>query len=276
MRSLHFEDESVVSRDANEILRRPTFRILLTLLLLACLSAGARSQCPEKCYPYQVDEPETLREISIHFGSVIFSDLLFELNPHLESSADPIDSGTLLFIPPAVWNFRNTNLTPEQVIEDPWRKDVESTIAGETVAKDTLSDLTHQERLRLFRETFGAIVDEEKDSVDEKQMRRVERKLFMELDGMVIDDTRSKIGRDFYDVFYQRWTPPEDAYNYTVRITEKPVPSLGSMITVHVNDIQTFRYRLPPRYDLIEQAAVFAVAVTRRYLIEFQPTYEIY
>lgn len=276
MKFLHFEDGSIANRDASGFLRILLYRPWLILLLFFCFNAVVRGQCPEHCYPYQVAEPETLREISIHFGSEMFSDILSELNPHLESTAAPISSGTLIFIPPAVWNFRKMNLSPEQVLEDPWRTDTESTTAGESVAKDTLLELTHEERLRLFRETFGAIVKSEKDSVDEKEMRRIERKLFMELDGMVIDDTHSKIGRDFYDVFYQRWIPPEDAYNYTVRITEKPVPSLGSMITVQVNDIQTFRYRLPPRYDLIEQAAVFAVAVTRRYLNEFKPTYEIY
>jgi hypothetical protein len=84
--------------------------------------------------------------------------------------------------------------------------------------------------------------------------------------GLVTDETQTKIGRDFYDAFYDRWTAPEKDYYYTVVVTEQPMPSLGTRVVVRVNQNVVFQTRLQPRRDIIEQAARRAVYMTQRRL----------
>jgi len=84
--------------------------------------------------------------------------------------------------------------------------------------------------------------------------------------GLVTDETQTKIGRDFYDAFYDRWTAPEKDYYYTVVVTEQPMPSLGTRVVVRVNQSVVFQTRLQPRRDIVEQAARRAVYMTQRRL----------
>jgi len=49
----------------------------------------------------------------------------------------------------------------------------------------------------------------------------------LEIDGLIIDETRSKIGRDFYDMFYHRWIAPNAASNYSILIKELPSRGRG-------------------------------------------------
>lgn len=85
------------------------------------------------------------------------------------------------------------------------------------------------------------------------------------LDGLVVDETLTKLGRDFYDLFYARWRPPDGALNYTIAVQERPAPGLGSVILVQLNDEIVFQARLQPRYEFAEQAARQAVTQVRRY-----------
>jgi curli production assembly/transport component CsgE len=89
--------------------------------------------------------------------------------------------------------------------------------------------------------------------------------------GLVVDETRTTIGRDFYDVFYEAWQPPEGSVNYTVVVEEQPVPSLGTRLIVRINDQVAFDTRLQPRYEMIQQAALAAVRYAQRALAEAAP-----
>ena len=86
----------------------------------------------------------------------------------------------------------------------------------------------------------------------------------LEINGMVVDETRSKHGRDFYDLFYTSWSEPEESYAYTIRIEEKPGRGRGTVIVVRVNDEIVYQSQLQPRYEVVEQAALQAVERTYR------------
>lgn len=141
---------------------------------------------------------------------------------------------------------------------------------------DTVQAENNEELLKEFRKAFEKMVESKEDSINEKKQQQAEKELMLELDGMVVDETRSRIGRDFYDLFYQNWQAPEEASNFTIRISEQPTPTLGSIVSVKVNDEMTFRYRLQPRFSLIERAAKFAAAKTRHHLETTQQEYKIY
>ena len=101
-----------------------------------------------------------------------------------------------------------------------------------------------------------------------------ERRLMPEsygITGLVVDETRTTIGRDFYDIFYEAWQPPEGSVNYTVVVEEQPVPSLGTRVIVRINDQVAFDTRLQPRYEMIQEAALAAVAYAQRVLASATP-----
>lgn len=93
---------------------------------------------------------------------------------------------------------------------------------------------------------------------------------------MVIDETRSTQGRDFYNIFYRNWQAPEGAMNYTVYVREQPGRGRGSVVEVRVNDEIAFRSQLQPRYDMIEQTAHQAVRFTRQFMQRVDVSRRIY
>ncbi|HLT46636.1 MAG TPA: CsgE family curli-type amyloid fiber assembly protein [Rubricoccaceae bacterium] len=77
----------------------------------------------------------------------------------------------------------------------------------------------------------------------------------LEIDGLVVDETLTKLGRDFYDVFFRAWEPPRDAINFTIGIQEQPAPGIGTIVSVTVNDEVVFQARLQPQPEQVELAA---------------------
>lgn len=94
--------------------------------------------------------------------------------------------------------------------------------------------------------------------------------------GLVIDRTHSVIGRDFQDAFHDHWQEPKDVSNFTIRITERPLPQFGSQIRVSVGETPVFQAQLRPEYERIQAAAQRAAARARYYLDEFYEPREVY
>lgn len=88
----------------------------------------------------------------------------------------------------------------------------------------------------------------------------------MEIDGMVVDETQTRLGRDFYTEFYNFWQSPEGAVNYTVTVQEQPMPNLGTRVMVRVNDEIAFQAQLQPRQDMLEMTSRQAVILTYRFV----------
>jgi hypothetical protein len=98
----------------------------------------------------------------------------------------------------------------------------------------------------------------------------------LEINGMVVDETRSKHGRDFYDLFYTSWSEPEESYAYTIRIEEKPGRGRGTIIIVRVNDEIVYQSQLQPRYEVVEQTALQAVEQTYRIMQRYDLSRRIF
>ena len=92
----------------------------------------------------------------------------------------------------------------------------------------------------------------------------------MEIDGLIISETLTKIGVDFYELFYQRWVAPPAASGYEVRIEELPAPGFGTLVVVKVNETTVFQRVLQPRYDQLEASADLAVSLTQRHVNDQQ------
>ena len=88
----------------------------------------------------------------------------------------------------------------------------------------------------------------------------------LEIDGLILDETRSKIARDFYDIFYKKWVAPKNASNFTILIKELPSRGRGAQIVILINDNELFQRFIPPQLETIEQVANYAIRRVRNQL----------
>ena len=98
----------------------------------------------------------------------------------------------------------------------------------------------------------------------QKATERVRKKFNseIEIDGLIIDQSRTKSGRDFYELFYNEWRPPRDASGYTIHIIEEPARGRSTIIHVMVNEHTVYKRFLQTRYDVIEEMAESAIEAT--------------
>lgn len=92
----------------------------------------------------------------------------------------------------------------------------------------------------------------------------------IEIDGLLVNDTKTKTGRDFYDLFYSGWEAPINAKNYSITISEKPFRLTSTMIVVSINDNVVYQGILQPREDLIEALSEEAISITHDYLLNYE------
>jgi curli production assembly/transport component CsgE len=92
----------------------------------------------------------------------------------------------------------------------------------------------------------------------------------LELDGLIIDETITKIGHDFYKYFNDYWSAPEGANNYTIYISEKLMPGMGNLVIVKIDEKKVFENRITPRDYVIEQMAKFATNRVQAYLRQYE------
>ena len=92
----------------------------------------------------------------------------------------------------------------------------------------------------------------------------------LEIDGLLIDETKTKSGRDFFDIFYMNWQAPQNARNYSIFVRENPYRLMTTQIEVKLNETTVFRSFLQPRADIIQQQAEYAVSQTLIYLANYE------
>jgi len=91
----------------------------------------------------------------------------------------------------------------------------------------------------------------------------------IEIDGLLVDDTKTKAGKDFYDLFYDRWEAPLAAKNYSITLSEKPFRLTSTLIVISINDDIVFQDILQPREELIEAQTSDAIYIAQNYLANY-------
>ena len=89
----------------------------------------------------------------------------------------------------------------------------------------------------------------------------------LEIAGLVLDETKTKPGRDFYEYFNTHWQEVEGLH-YTITVSELPDATRGSFVLVRVNDAIVYQNRLNPQPDFIEQEARQAVSRVAAYMLQ--------
>ncbi|MCB2408992.1 curli production assembly/transport protein CsgE [Hymenobacter lucidus] len=104
-----------------------------------------------------------------------------------------------------------------------------------------------------------------KDSSQVNNQRRRFRPT--EIEGLVMDQTITKVGHDFYDAFYSLWEAPAEAGDFTIIIHEKPARGTSTLISVEVNENELLELPLQPKAEVIEETATYASEVATDFLV---------
>jgi len=92
----------------------------------------------------------------------------------------------------------------------------------------------------------------------------------VEIDGLIIEQTQTRIGQEFYQNFVTFWEAPLGIEDYNILITEMANPTWGSWIWVEVGGFVSkeivYREILKPRSEEIEETAQKGVEVVKKYL----------
>ncbi|WP_265427926.1 curli-like amyloid fiber formation chaperone CsgH [Chryseobacterium sp. YIM B08800] len=98
-----------------------------------------------------------------------------------------------------------------------------------------------------------------------KKISQVEKEDAFELKGLTIDDTKTKVGRDFYDMFYIQYSQIPDKSTSSIKISELPARGTSGQINIEIDDKVIYNFITNPSEDyLMEQ-----LAYTLRYIKEY-------
>lgn len=86
-----------------------------------------------------------------------------------------------------------------------------------------------------------------------------------ELKGLTIDDTKTKIGKDFYDLFYLEYSKLPEKYGSAVTISELPSIGRSSQISVIIDDRNLYSFFSNPAEDFLKEQAGFVIKVLADY-----------
>ncbi len=118
--------------------------------------------------------------------------------------------------------------------------------------------------LRILLEEYQKLLESEETEV--LSLRDPD----LELTGFIVDETQTKMGKDFFDIFYNNWEAPVEIQDYSIVISERPLPRLGTQITITVNDYDIFQQFLQPKYDAIEEMAEYGLQAAGSFLANFE------
>lgn len=88
----------------------------------------------------------------------------------------------------------------------------------------------------------------------------------IEIDGLILDETRSKMGHDFYEYFYNGWSAPSGVKGFIITIRELPARGRVAQISIEVNDQILLKKFLQPRAELIEGLASQTISLVQNHL----------
>jgi len=133
--------------------------------------------------------------------------------------------------------------------------------------------------VRLVAQDVDGAVDE-----DETVAVLTERMLTEDLPtSLILDNTRTKVGRDFYENFYREWSEmtadtaqvsslmagldPED---FVITVDEMPAGGSGTIVSITINDQLIWQQFLQPRGDAFLAIVADGTQTVRGYFENYQ------
>jgi len=90
----------------------------------------------------------------------------------------------------------------------------------------------------------------------------------VEIGGLLLDSTKSRLGHDFYHEFSQLWRDIPNTQGVNVQIIEQMVPRAGTVLSLKLNGraiyVTHFGRRQTPVKEKVEQAILILIDAMRK------------
>ncbi|PWN63697.1 hypothetical protein C1631_022005 [Chryseobacterium phosphatilyticum] len=97
------------------------------------------------------------------------------------------------------------------------------------------------------------------------KVAKVEEDAVSELKGLTIDETKTKVGKDFYDLFYIQYSQLPDKSSSVITITELPLRGTSGQINVQIDDKIIYSFMTNPGEEYTKEQ----IAASLKYIKEF-------
>lgn len=97
-------------------------------------------------------------------------------------------------------------------------------------------------------------------SIYKASAEKVEKQASYELNGLTIDETKTKVGRDFYDLFYIKYSQLPTKSNSSITITELPTRGTSSQINISMEDRIIYSFPTNPSDEYLAEQVDMAFA----------------
>lgn len=98
-----------------------------------------------------------------------------------------------------------------------------------------------------------------------KKTAKVEDDAVYELKGLTIDETKTKVGKDFYDMFYIQYSQLPDKSSSAITISELPLRGTSGQINIQMDDKIIYSFMTNPGEDYLKEQLAFSL----KYIKEF-------
>lgn len=98
-----------------------------------------------------------------------------------------------------------------------------------------------------------------------KKTAKIEEDAAYELRGLTIDETKTKVGKDFYDMFYMQYSQLPDKSSSVITITEFPLRGTSGQITIQMEDKIIYSFMTNPAEDYLKEQLSYSL----KYIKEF-------
>lgn len=97
-----------------------------------------------------------------------------------------------------------------------------------------------------------------------------ESKDLVEIDGLIIDRTLTRLGRDFYIAFSMKVNSELDDIDVNLTVKERPTALSGSIVGVYHFDRAIYRSALSPGQRQADEKAEQALEAVQQYIVKWQ------
>ncbi|KFF27158.1 curli-like amyloid fiber formation chaperone CsgH [Chryseobacterium vrystaatense] len=98
-----------------------------------------------------------------------------------------------------------------------------------------------------------------------KKTAMIEEDAVYELKGLTIDETKTKVGKDFYDLFYIQYSQIPDKSSGAITISELPLRGTSGQISIQIDDKVIYSFMTNPNEDYLKEQ----LAASLKYIKEF-------
>lgn len=98
-----------------------------------------------------------------------------------------------------------------------------------------------------------------------RKAAKIEEDAVFELKGLTIDETKTKVGKDFYDIFYMQYSQLPDKSSGAVTISELPLRGTSGQINIQIEDKIVYSFMTNPSEDYLKEQ----LAASLKYIKEF-------